>query len=323
VLPTASLMYDLQSSSERRRVHTQLTRNEPLNVLGCQNLRSHVLQVPLGEAVLLRSNHAASANPPYRRGGILSRRCLVVSEKRGNPWLATLLRCTVFAIVPTEKRGFLSLEQLTGNLPDQVNSNPKVGTTEEVFSSGANVVSLKQEPGRVDLVVLAALPDDPKELTGLPSLGAFDDQCQEFSDLASKIFKGFQENDVNVRRIAFGSEAIIPVEDHQSGYILLDKYLPFVEVDPASSDFLFGINRRRSSNAVQHIQVNRLSRWSVRRLLSKLTSEVEITFYAVHLLLDVNSVRDYEKALAGDECGRLFDEFIEFTFEILEQGDCK
>ena len=128
-----------------------------------------------------------------------------------------------------------------------------------------------------------------------------------------------------LRRLAFGAVLLKPVPSHDSGYETLGGYLPAVTMDPKSSDFLYQINRRRLSEVIDDLWVNRLSKWSIQRVES-LTVSSDGTVVrgmgasACRVELDINSVPSAE-SLPADRLPRFFEELVVLAGEIALDGD--
>lgn len=128
-----------------------------------------------------------------------------------------------------------------------------------------------------------------------------------------------------LRRVAFGATLLKPVSDQGKGYQTLGKHLPDVTVDPGSSDFLYQVNRRRPSNAIGGLPLNRLSKWSVQQVQELMISPGDglvrrSEAFACRLELDINSVPS-KKPLPKDRLPALFNELVELANEIMQAGD--
>ena len=128
-----------------------------------------------------------------------------------------------------------------------------------------------------------------------------------------------------LRRLAFGATLLKPVSDQGKGYQVLGKHLPDVTVDPGSSDFLYQINRRRPSNAVGGLPLNRLSKWSVQQVQELMISPGDglvrrSEAFACRLELDINSVPS-KRPLPKECLSALFDELVALANEIVQVGD--
>jgi hypothetical protein len=135
-----------------------------------------------------------------------------------------------------------------------------------------------------------------------------------------------------VTRLAFGAVIVYPVQDRETGYQVLNPYLPSVDVDPDGAfDFLYQINRPRdSSTGIESLRVNRLSRWSV-------VQQVYTTFelgarpgrvlalspqqLACRLELDINTTSDFSGILPADKLPDLFQELVDLGEEIIAKGE--
>jgi hypothetical protein len=138
-----------------------------------------------------------------------------------------------------------------------------------------------------------------------------------------------------LQRLAFGAALYLPVENREEGYRHLRKYLPFtreyspqtgafLEYSPRTGDFLYQFNRRRPSESVPRVQLNRLSKWmwlplgELRVVDGKLVEPPES---ACLLELDINTAPEFQEGLPPDRCVPLFEELIRLAVEIAAQGD--
>jgi hypothetical protein len=131
-----------------------------------------------------------------------------------------------------------------------------------------------------------------------------------------------------IQRLALGAILLAPVEDAKAGYERLSTFLPF-KLDPNSSDFLYQINRPRPAQALDDIEINRLSKWSVARIQSlRLTmgaanpiAEAVDVLTACRLEFDVNTSAKWQKALPSEALPALLDELAGLGQEIAAKGD--
>ncbi|MGO8898441.1 MAG: hypothetical protein ACLQU5_08830 [Isosphaeraceae bacterium] len=139
------------------------------------------------------------------------------------------------------------------------------------------------------------------------------------------------EDQPNVARLALGAIVKLPVDDREAGYGRISDYLPF-DVDPVrSSDFMYQINRARQSTVLPEVTVNRLSKWSVGRLVraAVILDQVPVTV-SIHevsqssscrLELDINTSPNSPFPLPSARLPALFDEFVDWAREIITEGD--
>lgn len=134
-----------------------------------------------------------------------------------------------------------------------------------------------------------------------------------------------------VRRLAFGAALLLPTLDETTAYKRLQQLFP--RIDPENvSDFSYQINRRRPSEAVAGLQMNRLSRWNIATLERNVSSLDPIAetgdkplerLYAVRVELDINTVPTSGYALPSDSLVAAFEELVEMGLEIARDGDVK
>ncbi len=193
----------------------------------------------------------------------------------------------------------------------------------------AGSLVLQSGPSRIDWRYNHALsPEDTETPPRFESLllGPFPDAARDFFDLVRRWLRECPQ----LERVAVGGVLILAATSRQDGYKKLRPYLKGVAIDPDNStDFLYQINRPRTSTAVPGIRFNRLSKWSVMqwKLLamrigsedSKIVPSVESPFDGCRLEFDVNSVP--EQDLPKSKLPDLFDEFSANSIEISQMGD--
>src|SRR5262249_30103670 len=104
------------------------------------------------------------------------------------------------------------------------------------------------------LVVDAANPPD-----NIPVIGQFLEKREWFRDL---MVRWLREMERPIKRLAFAGALVVPVDSRRIAYERLNEYLRCVDLDPASTDFLYRINRAAPSSAVvAGLLINRLSTW--------------------------------------------------------------
>jgi hypothetical protein len=246
----------------------------------------------------------------------------VMAGAQGTPseWSAANLRMTVF---PTTSE-FVCDQQwwrgLFGEPADSVVSQPKKLSHQEEGEFHDSRLRLIIRPTKIDWTLT---PPEPEELpSSIPTIGSFRDRLEEFVPLMNR---WLEDGCPPIKRIAFGAQLVQPVETHKRAYSLLNRYLPF-DVDPDSTDLRYRVNRKRASNTISELELNRLSDWyAVRmqftgRLLSGEQIE-ESEFFAVNLTLDINSAAEHETAFRVNELVPLFGELIDLGCDIAERGD--
>jgi hypothetical protein len=135
-----------------------------------------------------------------------------------------------------------------------------------------------------------------------------------------------------LKRLAFGTILLEAVENHRAASERLDSYLPFVQLDPNSSDFHFKINRPRPSQCgIERLTINRLMTWSLFRWQIGVTLSqgaagerrdlVPASGLSCRLELDISSSSDFEGPIPRDNLTRLWRELVQLAKEIAAEGD--
>lgn len=196
---------------------------------------------------------------------------------------------------------------------------------------------LRQDEGHVNdrKIVLGVQPIRidwlmrPNEEEGKFTIGPFQDSLVPFLEMTASWFKITPP----IRRLAFGTILVLPVDSRQAGYKILGKYLPNVKIDPVgTSDFLYQINRPRNSELqIPELQINRLTKWSVLKRgtfgfeLSPSTPVAALLpsseTLACRLELDINTSPEYNGDLPTDKLTAIFNELVDLTKEIALKGD--
>jgi hypothetical protein len=247
--------------------------------------------------------------------------------KPGTQWTVESVRCTAF---PVQNANFDPANwwtDIVGGKPDQVTTQPIEGTYQAQGSKLGGVLQLLVQPLRIQWSLGPNPPDRQDQEWQIPNVGKFE-QLSEFLQIA----KNRLSVGPKLSRLAFGAVFLDVVENRESGYDRLDQFLPSVELESSKMrDFLYQVNRRRSSNAIEGIQINRLSKWSVAEI-SPMTIQIDAgqrgikssfgdPTSALRLELDINNVPSPEKFFDTDSAVKLLDELTEMGLEISESGD--
>ena len=237
-------------------------------------------------------------------------------------WGVNQIRLTAFPEPSATVNGADWWQQLTGESPDTTVASPKIAShqTQGTFQDGT--LALQIQPLRIDWLHAATAPEGMADFSG--TLGPFVTVLPTFLEL---MFKWLSRPDCpSLLRIAFGTVLLMPVDTREAGYERLGAYLPFVKLDAThSSDFLYQINRPRSSNVFQPLLLNRLSKWSVGALQALIASPAGIAIagrqYHCRLELDINTSAENTKTFPQDALVKLFDELGALAAEISDKGD--
>jgi hypothetical protein len=243
-------------------------------------------------------------------------------------WTVQLVRLTFFPAGRQTVDPDLWWQAVVGELPDQIQAWPRQQRAALESDYGLGRLKLEILPDRATWkyeVQPASESDDETLIT----LGSLDVALATFSQVSERWFAAKECPPVS--RIAFGAILETPVSDYRTGIQTLDQYLPSVELDPSSSNFLYQINRpRQATIGLQTVDINRLSQWKV------ITKEVQgfvfsageikpvapvMQAVACRLELDINTGAGYEGIFTPGEQKQVFSLLVRYGSEIAEKGD--
>lgn len=254
-----------------------------------------------------------------------------MTRAAGNPrapessWGAEILRVTLFHPPGQVVQAEGLWREVTGEDPDNSVAKPKTGERLEAGAYGSSqlILHVQSRAGRLDWVLSANAAPDALAPSFPTAVAGFLPLMTKFTEL------GRLPTPVN--RVAFGAEVLLPVSDAEEGYRVISDYLPFDLDRTQCSDFSYQINRRRKSLAVEPLEVNRLTKWSVGKFTKHnfvLTgeglaaiAEPESTSFSCRLELDINTVPKADVNVAGDKLVPLTAELVGLASEIIREGD--
>ena len=231
-------------------------------------------------------------------------------------WNAEVLRMTAFVVE--------TLDPGANNWWDQVMDAPP-DTTRDERREGYKIQTAQFEGGLLNLTVTPrtiewafVVPDPPSgEFQAVP-LGQ---HLEPFRRVVHEWLAGCPA----LSRLAFGCILRLPIGSREEGYEQISRYLNF-NLDPGSFDFNYQINRpRRSAVVGPDLRINRLSRWSVGRLIQWAVIGDQVrpgsSRSYCRLELDVNTDGERTEPLPSQSLRELYDELISMGREVVEEGD--
>lgn len=239
------------------------------------------------------------------------------------PWLAEGIRLTAF---PSSEVSDASLEwcDFTAEESERREQRKKEALTIEEGSYGNGRLRLLIRPTRLDWQYV---PDEEKSETTIPTIGSVSDVVNSFSDSAKWWLR---HKAPDMERVAFGVVLSQFINDWEEGLKTLQPLLPHVDIDTgAIRDFKYMVNRRRASNVIHKLEINRLNTWSVseRQLLSVQVSQSSPrpehrmrSQFVSGLELDVNTAPEWV-GLEREYLEDVFNELVMFGLEIANRGD--
>lgn len=174
-------------------------------------------------------------------------------------WEVESLRFTAFVHPSAQVKPQGWWASLTGQDPENRAEKPSRGEFSEWGNYQKGALSLVVQPGRVDWFLAQVLPTESNDLDIPQSLGDFSPTAWTFVELMTKWLPACPLT----IRLALGGVLNRRVASKSDGYKELARFMNFVQLDAASSDFFYQINRPRMMNFDQKLLINRLSKWSV------------------------------------------------------------
>lgn len=246
-------------------------------------------------------------------------------------WMAEQLRCTAFTLPGTQSTADHWWTLLADAAPEQVTSNPRLGSSQAVGSFGPGTLVVSTQPDRVDWF-LGPVPMEAASIQGQattdplpPSIGSAIEALDIFSKLSKRWLAHKEIPDVN--RLALGGVLSHQEEDKRTAYLRLLDYIP-VKVDPESSDLLFQINLPiNSRSGIEGLAINRLSKWSVAmfKLISLnvpgglLLQDLKTTI-ALRSEIDINTAQEFQRELPKNQLIDVFNELVEHGSSLIANG---
>ena len=214
---------------------------------------------------------------------------------------------------------------IAGTDPEVVTNQPKVGMAQAQGKlDEQRRLALQVQDRRIDwLLGPANVESLPTE--GFFAIGVLPAALDEFSRLLGTWLRTWHD----CQRLALAGVMHQPQPDRIAGYKQIQQYLPSVALDPESSDFLYQINRARSSRTgIPDLRLNRLTKWSVAMLTrlsgSDLTRLSEVDHrHACRLEFDINTAADFPGPIPAGAFPALLAEFADLARELAERGDVK
>jgi len=235
-------------------------------------------------------------------------------------WEVERLRLTGFPVLAPPLEGTTWWNDLVGDDPETRVAHPKKGELLEQGEYEGNQLTLKVTRSRIDWFL-----STKEVLTNLPTIGVFDEKCDEFVTLVSRWLE--LDTGPSLTRLAFGAVLLHPAKNRVEGYTKIQPYLHRVTLEPEeSSDFLYQINRPREAEvAISGLQINRLSKWSVGRIklftVDAAGIQNPVEQYVCRLELDINTAPDLNGELPRSDLVSVYNELVVLGREIAEQGD--
>ena len=238
-----------------------------------------------------------------------------------DPWRTEQFRLTAFPV--SGRPAGLARDwwnTITGTTPGKITEDPRTGVVQLQGTVKGTSLLMVAEDNRLEVRQLFTAPR-----VALSALPVFSEGLQPFVELAERWLR--LETCPQLQRLAFGAVVMKPahlIEDCRS---VLDGYLPSINMQTTElRDFLYQTNRRRSSETISDLEINRLMKWSVQQIqeivvsTSSRVSVSNLTF-ASRLEADINSAQEQVGSLRSNRLIPLFKEFVRLADQITTIGD--
>lgn len=239
-------------------------------------------------------------------------------------WDIDSLRVSIFHATPSSLIKPSLWKEVTGTSPESVNDRPKEGRIIATGGEDGNQFILIIQDQRLDWQIRPVPPTRSSPGTLLMLAGV-----EKTIPLLRKAVRRSAKKIPQVHRLAFAPIFIKKSPSQMEGLQALSSYLPGLNPNSLKgSDFIYQINKPRSSNVVPYLQINRLAKWETQEFVQSTLSinlakapQVTTTPTPARLLrLDINNV-PWDKGLPGKRMLELFDELVMLACELATKGD--
>ena len=239
-------------------------------------------------------------------------------------WQVESLRITAFPVDISEVSAEKIWETCIGKSPDETRiQRSGIESREAEFANGR--IFLIKQIDRVDWRYHTQ-QDEREEPPALSTIGSIDSELKVVTDLANIWINS--HSFFPTKRLAFAGVVLHPVQTVSDGYDVLRGLLPSLNLDNVK-DLNYQVNRPRTSQAINELTINRLTRWNVLRsnIFTAVPSahlQLQPTVdeaIACRLEIDINSAAERSDAFAPDIILQLFDELVEIGLELSKRGD--
>lgn len=208
--------------------------------------------------------------------------------------------------------------------PENFSKHGALGVTSANGSWSGGRLIVQAAHARVDAIFAVSEPG-ADSVSKNRYLGSFSDAETVFLQR----IKQWIPADIACTRLAFGCNLVLPGASIRETYENIAKLLPTVRLDVESSrDFIYQINRPTKSTVVDGLALNRLTKWSNRKIMFgafSLNSDKFEAFpvaeeFETFLELDFNTAADYSELLPLKAVSLLIDELVALSL-VAREGD--
>ena len=239
-------------------------------------------------------------------------------------WQAESLRVTVFPTEDFQAEESDWWQELVGSQPDKRTKFPARGAYRDEGKIDDRVLRLEVERDRIDWHCGPVYQE--ADIGSMKTLGEFVQSIEQFVKFLSDWLD--PSSCPPVQRLAFGAILLQPADSRESGYKMLDSYLPSVSIDPHdSSELFYQINRPRrcSLDGLDNFRINRMSKWYLASLsfgrleAGRIAGLTATQRSACRLELDISTDKEFDGRLPTPS--KILDFLVDLGKEIAERGD--
>ena len=239
-------------------------------------------------------------------------------------WSVESFRLTLFHTMQPSPQGLW--HALMNIEPESHEAKPRQFVTIDQGPLGPDRLVLETQRQRLGWHVLPAPPGvHDNAATVLKLLGV-----EQGIDLLQKALSTTLQHIPVVTRLALGAVLFRVTKDPRDAVAQITSHIPKLEAAvKGGTDLIFQINRRRRSNSVPHVVINRIHKWTVEQFQSGAflvsTSQAPVFQQAnvKHLAkftLDINTAPE-NNAISSKKMSSLLTEFIEYARVAALNGD--
>ena len=209
---------------------------------------------------------------------------------------------------------------VTGAPPENVVEEPRKGVVKLQGTFDGALLLMIADENRLDVRQLLDRPG-----TAPATLPDFADAVTSFVQVAIRWLN--LDTVPPIQRLAFGAVVMKPSPGIEDCREVLREYLPSIDMQTTElRDFLYQVNRRRSSEAINGLEINRLMKWSVQSVQEIVVSSgtrvaVRNLTFGSRLEVDINSDPEQVGSLRPTRLVPLFEEFVRLADQIARIGD--
>lgn len=244
-----------------------------------------------------------------------------------NDWQAALLRVVLFTRQPIPPNFDLYSQFNDGAQPDSQEDRPKEGVRRQTGQIGEAQLRVAFSPILAEIVVDPVPPTAETLFAGhAHTFGSIEIELAKFE---RRILAWLPKWNFPTTRASLVITARSPAESLVAAYDVLRENLRSVRVQPGEmTDFLFRVNWKAKTKAVDEGYYNRLTTWSAVKFVTSggTVSGPEVVMSERHfaqLDIDINTPAEHSEPLPPEKLAIIYKEMFALASRITEVGECQ